>query len=357
MTHSALAAYTDWTSDCSSRDGAAVRYFIVHHAATTSLGAILALFRPGGRTVSANYAIGNDGTIVATVPREKRAWTTGSYLYDKQAITVEVANSQAGGKWPVSQSAFDALARLIADEATAHGFPIDDAHVITHQEVYARSGGRESYATACPGDLQNRKAELIALARSYQGSGPAPAPKPPEPIQYPARELYGSHFVSLLQQDIIKLGHNLAPWGADSMDGAVTQRAVRAVQSGAHADGFRLAVDGIGGPETRAYVDWKLLQLGKAPSFPLPDGWYFGWRSGPTESVSGFHGYGYDLLRVQTILQVRGWYIDPDGLYAGETNFIVREFQDEKGLKVDGLLGPATWRSIWESPWTPPRAA
>lgn len=169
MTHSALADRTQWTSDRSSRDGARVDRFIVHHAATTSLAAILALFQPGGRQVSANYALGSDGTLVATVDEVYRAWTSASYIDDRRAVTIEVANSSAGGSWPVSDAAFDKLARLIADVAGRYGFPITDDTVLTHQELYTRFG--RSYATACPGDLQRRKGELLRLANHYLGGG------------------------------------------------------------------------------------------------------------------------------------------------------------------------------------------
>lgn len=173
MTHSKLASRTHWTHQKASRDGARVDRFIIHHAATTSLATILHLF-DGAREVSANYALG-DGVIVATVPEEERAWTSGSYVDDRRAITVEVANSVAGGSYPVSGKEFDNLARLIADWATRYKTPITDDTVLTHQELYTRFG--RSYATACPGDLQRRKSELLKLARGYMTGG-APAGKP-----------------------------------------------------------------------------------------------------------------------------------------------------------------------------------
>lgn len=179
MTHSKLTTRIDLTSDSSSRNGRKIDRFIVHHAATTSLAAILSLFKPGGRTVSANYAL-KDDTLVCTVDEDRRAWTSSSAEWDGRAVTIEVANSAARDPWPVSDKSFDKLARLIADVATRYRFPIDDTHVITHQELYTRYG--DSYATACPGDLQRRKAELLALARKHATGKPVPAPKPaPKP--------------------------------------------------------------------------------------------------------------------------------------------------------------------------------
>lgn len=173
MTFSPLTNGVQLTTDSSKRT-AQIDRFIVHHAATTSLAAILSLFQPGGRTVSANYALGSDGTLIAAVDEDRRAWTSSSAAWDGRAVTIEVANSVAGGSYPVSDATFHKLARLIADVATRYGFPIDDTHILTHQELYIRYGA--SYATACPGDLQRRKPELLALARHYQAAAFTPAP-------------------------------------------------------------------------------------------------------------------------------------------------------------------------------------
>ena len=296
MTYSKLASRTAWTSDGSSRDGAQIDRFIVHHAATTSKEAILELFRPGGRVVSANYALGSDGELIATVEEQYRAWTSASYVDDRRAVTIEVANSQAGGAWPVSDAAFDKLARLIADVADRYGFPINDDTVLTHQELYTRFG--RSYATACPGDLQRRKPELLDRARSYQGKattgsgGSKPAPAKPKPKPKP-----------------------------------------------------------------------NAVKPTKAPKFPLPKGYYFGPKDGPVQSVSGYFplppmrtsDVQKHLWRWQQRMEDRGWKFPKygsDGMYGDETRENVIAFQREKGLTVDGLLGPDTWNAAWSEPVT-----
>lgn len=168
MTHSPLIDGVALTSDSDSRNGRKVSRFIVHHAATTSLSALLADFAPGGREVSANYALGPNGELILTVDEDRSAWTSASW-FDDIAVTIEVCNSQAGGTWPFSDKTFDKLARLIADVSLRYGFPINDDTVLTHQELWIRYG--ESYPTACPGDLQRRKPELLDLANKYRSGG------------------------------------------------------------------------------------------------------------------------------------------------------------------------------------------
>jgi hypothetical protein len=89
-----------------------------------------------------------------------------------------------------------------------------------------------------------------------------------------------------------------------------------------------------------------------APAFPLPSGSYFGPKDGPAESVSGYYSHRDDLRTWQSRMAARGWKIDADGLYGDQTASITRQFQAEKGLFVDGLIGPQTWAAAWTAPIT-----
>ena len=89
-----------------------------------------------------------------------------------------------------------------------------------------------------------------------------------------------------------------------------------------------------------------------APDFPLQSGSYFGPRSGPACSVSGYYSHREDLRRWQQQMAGRGWSITADGLYGDQTAGVARKFQSEKGLRVDGLVGPDTWAAAWTAPIT-----
>jgi hypothetical protein len=90
----------------------------------------------------------------------------------------------------------------------------------------------------------------------------------------------------------------------------------------------------------------------QAPPYPLPRGYYFGPKDGPKASVSGFYSHASDLSRWQQQMRNRGWDIGVDGRYGDQTAAIARKFQSEKGLGVDGLIGPATWAAAWTAPVT-----
>lgn len=168
MTTSPLATRVSRTHQRSSRNGADADHFVVHHAASTSHQDVVNMMVSGSREVSAHYVVSE--IIESVVDEDYRAWSLSSPAWDARSVVAETINDSTAG-WTVSDRTFDNLARLIADWSTRYGIPITDDTVLTHQEVYARYG--ESYPTACPGDLQRRKPELLKLAQHY-ASTPTP---------------------------------------------------------------------------------------------------------------------------------------------------------------------------------------
>jgi len=56
---------------------------------------------------------------------------------------------------------------------------------------------------------------------------------------------------------------------------------------------------------------------------------------------------GPDVRRWEKQMKARGWKIGVDGVYDASDEAICRQFQAEKGLEVDGEVGPITWRAAW----------
>jgi peptidoglycan hydrolase-like protein with peptidoglycan-binding domain len=90
----------------------------------------------------------------------------------------------------------------------------------------------------------------------------------------------------------------------------------------------------------------------KVPTFPLPRGWYFGWRFAPRQSVSGFYGNRGHLMVWQERMAERGWPIEPDGYFGDKTANVASAFQMEKGLRVTGRIDKDTWYAAWTAPIT-----
>ncbi|MEP0903679.1 alpha/beta fold hydrolase [Nodosilinea sp. FACHB-13] len=59
--------------------------------------------------------------------------------------------------------------------------------------------------------------------------------------------------------------------------------------------------------------------------------------------------YDEHVKQWQQRMSDRGWNITVDGLYGSQSAQIARQFQQEKGLAVDGIVGPDTWAATFDT--------
>ncbi|MEJ1087062.1 N-acetylmuramoyl-L-alanine amidase [Microbacterium sp. Mu-80] len=207
---------------------------------------------------------------------------------------------------------------------------------------------RDVNRTGCPGD---DIAAWVHAGGLSGGTVPAGGGSTGGPRFRPGDITVGVS-VKQVQERLVAHGYNVGPHGIDNDMGTDTISAIRSFQ-----DDQGIDVDGIVGPDTWGRLSAKpgtAKPTGlKAPAFPLPnDDWYFGPKSGPKQSVSGYYSHRSDLRRWQQRMKDRGWDINPDGLYGPQTRSIAVAFQKEKRLRVDGLIGASTWAAAWTEPVT-----
>lgn len=173
-----MSAATATRLTASSEYGArttAVTHVVLHHGAVESLAALERLMEPGGRRISAHYAV-KDGQRILKVPLSSRGFSLSSPLWDSRSVTVECANESVNG-WTISDASHESLAIIVADSARRFGFyPHRDGNpktwtVIGHREVFTIHGA--SYATACPGGM-----DLSRIVRRAQELLAPPTPTP-----------------------------------------------------------------------------------------------------------------------------------------------------------------------------------
>lgn len=58
----------------------------------------------------------------------------------------------------------------------------------------------------------------------------------------------------------------------------------------------------------------------------------------------GADGGGVYLL--QTLLTAKGYKLDCDGQFGGQTDYCLRAYQEKNGLTIDGICGPKTWTEL-----------
>jgi peptidoglycan hydrolase-like protein with peptidoglycan-binding domain len=136
-----------------------------------------------------------------------------------------------------------------------------------------------------------------------------------EPVLRPGAS---GEVVRQLQQALKDLGYD--PGAVDGQFGSRTEAAVRAFQSAKGID-----VDGIVGDVTWLNIDEADMSN---PTI----------RRGST---------GNPVRRAQKRLTLGGYDTGGvDGIFGASTEAAVRRFQGDRGLTVDGIVGPRTWAEI-----------
>lgn len=143
-----------------SRYGTKIDTLQIHHATMTSISGLISLMAPGGRQVSANGAMGNDGGLYEVVPASERAFTSATE-YDRRSLTVECCNTTVDANWGISDATHRRLGKLAAQmfqKGLLGG--INRSYIIGHNEVPG------TYATACPGPSMNLDL-VVQYAREF----------------------------------------------------------------------------------------------------------------------------------------------------------------------------------------------
>lgn len=144
-------------------------------------------FQVSGRMASANYCIGSDGTIVANVDEENRAWTSSNYYNDCQAITIEIANDNTN-TWTISSKSWNSLVNLCVDICKRYGFRLN----YTGNANGSLTEHRMFAATSCPGPYLHSKMPQLALEVNARLDGQTVAPTQPSTPNAPSGEKYSA---------------------------------------------------------------------------------------------------------------------------------------------------------------------
>ena len=311
------------------------------------------------RTVSANYCIGNDGSIGMMIPESERAWTSSNAENDHAAITIEVSNSKAGGDWPISDAAMKSLIELCADICKRNGikslyYDGTKYGTLTRHCQFSQ--------TDCPGTyIKNHTSYICSEVNKRLGSATKPVSTPTggNPYTKPTMILnannaaygrkYGGHSsVKWIHWHLQRLGYYSGD--LDGYFGPMTVTAVKGFQSD-HVDlnGNQLVPDGSVGPLTRDALEKATKTPRSANPYPKPtmilnaSNAAYGKKYAGTPQVKWIH---WQLTQL-------GYYADKiDGYFGPMTVQAVKVFQlqnkDLNGnqLEADGSVGPLTREAL-----------
>lgn len=141
--------------------------------------------------------------------------------------------------------------------------------------------------------------------------------------------------VRQIQQRLIAIGYDLGQFGADGVFGNKTDLAIRNFQQKSG-----LVVDGIVGEKTKS----ALLSSNTIQHAP------------PVEKLNNYPGYlikqgdsGEVVRKIQNrLLQLTYTSLgSADGIFGGKTTIAVKNFQKNRGLAIDGIVGEKTWSVLF----------
>lgn len=147
--------------------------------------------------------------------------------------------------------------------------------------------------------------------------------------------------VKNLQKDLLKMGYDIGPDGADGDFGNNTKKAVMKFQLEHHIE----PVDGEVGNDTRAVLK-EILEKSddEKPAEPIPDDRI------PRQKLQirtiKMEDEGPDVKLAQAALQCWGYTIVVTGIFGKEMDEKIRRFQKAKCLDPDGEIGPSTWKEL-----------
>ena len=160
MSNSSLVTHTNLSPNCTKPRQKKITKIVIHHmAGNLSVETCGAVFAKKSREASSNYGIDSNGKVGMYVEEKNRSWCTSNREIDHEAITIEVANSKTGGKWPVSSKAMKKLIELCTDICKRNNI---------EEIVYTgdKSGNLHMHCwyanTSCPGPYLKSKFPYIA---------------------------------------------------------------------------------------------------------------------------------------------------------------------------------------------------
>lgn len=312
-----LASSSNYTK---GRNGYKVCKITPHHAAgVISAEQLAKIFQNPSRQASANYCIGNDGTIVGGVDENNRAWTSASRSNDFQSITIEVSNSQTGGNWPISDAAWNSLVNLCVDICKRHDFRLEydgtkNGSLTTH-DMFAN--------TNCPGPyLKGRMQELADTVNArLDGNSEEYSENNSESKKNTETNIYHDGLVNCI--------YDIQEW------------LNRHYNTG-------LALDNIYGPKTKnALIKGLQTELNKQYNKGLAVDGIWGLKTYNACINVRQGAEGNITMLIQMALFIKGYSLSMDKKFGSDTTAKVKEFQKSKGLAADGIVGKNTFKALF----------
>lgn len=375
MSNSSLVNHVHLSPNYTPMSNKKNEVIVIHHmAGKLTVEQCGNVFAPASRKASSNYGVDGNGRIGLYVEEKNRSWATSSRAIDSRAITIEVANSVAGGNWPVSDKAMTSLINLCVDICKRNGikklnYTGDKSGNLQMHRWYAPTG--------CPGEYLASKFPYIANEVNKRLNGNTTPSLPESSGTYTIQKgdtlssiarKYGTTYQKLAElngiQDpskiyvgqVLKVTGSSAPSLPETKPETPSTSINQIVKDGQiHARNFAapgLNADGIRGANTiKAGI--KVLQQAMNLDYGAGLSVDGIWGS-KSEAALGKHTVRrgerqYMVTALQILLMLKGYYpngVENPGHFGEGCEKAVRQYQKDHGIGVDGVAGYKTFKSL-----------
>lgn len=294
-------------------------------------------------------------TAVHLMPDDYVAFGVAASGYNSRCWMIAIAAPSAAlvADSPYTQIEIDNMAREIVAFWVRNGFdPISSARFIgeetKNQPGIAHHGDVQPWDRS---DAWSRREDrwvfdsllLQAIARhagTETGSqAPIPTQPPTEPTPVPAQSVWRVGSTGDKVREIQKI----VGVEADGIFGPKTEAAVRQWQSN-----LRITADGVWGPQTEEATRNLFVFLANIPAVEqvAPSNEFLKAVEDARRQILRQGSSGGAVKIAQAALNGKGYALVADGVFGPRTDSAVRSFQRDRGLQVDGIVGPQTWNAL-----------
>jgi peptidoglycan hydrolase-like protein with peptidoglycan-binding domain len=177
---------------------------------------------------------------------------------------------------------------------------------------------------------------LLQAIERHSGKQPVVPPAPVPPTPNPAGSVFGPGSTG----DKVREIQNIVGVAQDGIYGPQTESAVRQWQTN-----LGINADGVWGPITAGATYDLFVFLNNLPAVAPTNPWLEALNNARAQIIrTGSTG---DAVKIaQELLNVKGYALVSDGIFGSRTDHATRRFQSDRGLMVDGIVGPQTWDAL-----------
>jgi peptidoglycan hydrolase-like protein with peptidoglycan-binding domain len=287
---------------------------------------------------------------VHLMPDDYVAFGVAASGYNSRCWMIAIAAPSAAlnADSPDTQIEIDNMAREIVAFWQRNGIDVSSAANFIGEGVKDRPGlaHHGDVQPADRSDAWSRREDrwvfdslLLQAIERHAGVLPLVPPTPTVPTPIPPQAVWRVGSTG----DKVRGIQNIVGVAQDGVFGPATEAAVRQWQSN-----LRITADGVWGPATEQATHDLFVFLNNLPAVQetVPNNPFFAALEDATKQVLRQGSSGGAVKILQAGLNGRGYPLVADGAFGPGTDRAVRRFQSDRGLAVDGIVGPQTWVAL-----------